>query len=184
MSNKKSGFFINRIECFIVGIFPLFFSLNCYSEVKPTSSAQPKPSFFKPECAPNCEKISRIAFNFVDQDNIFTKEQKEQMSIETQNTISLINKDMKFVSIHSDNITRNGYFLSTSIRAEISFRIDTCDKTSTKVAVKIIYPEHFYINDFSCTSKDNFSCVNDIFKKEIGKKIEDYLFKPTKGSIQ
>ena len=133
---------------------------------------------------PGCEKISRIAFYFVDQVNIFTSEQKELIPNEAKNEISNKNKMIKFVSMHSDRSINNGYFLATSIRSEILFKTNDCDKSSIKVGVKIIYPDYFYMDEFSCLLKDKVSCVNGFFKEKVGKQIEDYLFNPTKPAIQ
>lgn len=183
MLNKRSAYFINRIECFVAGMFSFFFSLQCYSDVKPMPNEQTKTSFFQPECAPMCEEIARIAFYFVDQNNIFTKAQKESMPNEIKDSVTLGRPDIKFVASHLDTPSRADQVLSTSIRTELVFKKNDCDTSSIRVGVRLIFRNRFFVDEFSCSYKDASSCIQNYMRKEIKTQIDDYLFNPTVSGI-
>jgi hypothetical protein len=157
----------------------LLLSMSCYSSDKELIAAQ---SVLKPECAPYCDKINTLLLVFVDEIKVLTPQKRNDLIEGLNKSIKSKGSNLR-VSILDMEKMAHYYQPSTSkISAEVNFHQDEFNKSILKIKVVIVAPNRFYSDEFSCLIEDD-RCVDTFFKNQVSKNIEDYLFKPTQGSI-
>lgn len=155
----------------------LLFSINCYA-----AENEPRP-ISKPACAPYCEQINIISVVFVDEIKFLNASEKINLVSGIETILNSKKSKIKVVSRDSDRVDHFQRPTSSLIKIEVNFRGDDCNPSAIKMNVNIIAPNTFYTNEFICTSKDSFICIDEKFKKEIDVIVERYLFKATGGTI-
>jgi len=162
---------------FILISVAILFSISCFASEE---SSRP---VSKPACAPYCEKIDTVLFVFVDEINVLNSKKKSTLLDGLEKIVKLKGSKVRINNLDMDKVAHYYQPITSMISAEVRFHQDD-NKSIIKIGVNIIAPNRFYSNEFICSIKDDFLCINEKFKKNINKNIEDYLFKPSGGTIQ
>lgn len=170
------GFFKNRNAVILLSIFV---SVNCCAN----NGKNLERRALSPDCAPYCEKINFLFFAFVGDVNIVSAQQKKVFLSEIENIFVQRRPDMRISFVDRDKVERYYHPTASMVFTEIHFYQDKFNKSVVKIRVNMVMPNRYFSDEFICSKSEGFSCINEKFKNEISKNIEDYFFKPSNGMI-
>lgn len=173
-------FSANKYHALVIG---LLISVSCGADVKTEERSNANRMVSKPACAPYCKGISTVLFLFVDKDNVVPDSEKKRLLAGMENILKVKNTKIRIASLNVEKISHYHQPTTTMVTAEINFHRNSCDGKTIDINVNIISPNRYYTNQFACSNKDDFSCIDEKVGKEVYTIIEEYLFKPTGGSI-